>query len=517
MSLIPYFFPQVFHTLLNGEVNTLLFFCAFSSVITTSVFFVEIYSTTVVSHQTVMSPISLNTVTVSAKLFVRKAVPAAAAPLDTLEIQQHPKLEHNSTYRNALLNTAMIRHVPKHSADSVFRSWNHGLITRSYPSLSQNCSALAAGNSSERRRVIKFLNQTSEVHTSLMNVSNCSQVLHEFYDNFYVSDREREFPIAFTLVVHTNPEQTLRFLKAIYRSQNMYCIHPDLNSGEEFVRIFKSLSKCLPNVFVPSVIGKVTYTNTKTILEAQMSCLRDLQLKYHRRKWRYVINLCSRELPLQTNRFIVEDLMAMKGASVLKAIPVDGYNLKTRFSRARHEIKTHCKKTDVKCVENTDEFLRENGIKLYKSMAYNALSFEFVHYLLHNKTMQKLTQWMIENCRIPEEHLYATAYMMPDAPGGFSHNISIALPKVSKSVWKHHKNSHYYSEGETCSGKSVHQVCILSSADLPLVRQVVGWGVWFLNKFFMEDDHIVMDCVEEMLVTSNRQEFYSDYGFRFSW
>ena len=503
--------PAQFRGVFNGDVNTLLFFCVLSSVITTSVFFVEIYST-------VSSPYTLSgsgvTAGTSAMVLVRKAF-TPAVPLDPYDYQNHTEIHTNlsSGSRNLFTPASVSMHQHRHST-SVFKSWSSQVITRSSPSLGQNCSALFAGNSSEMKRVVKYLNKASD-YTIFPNCTNCSQVLHEFYDNFYVSEKERLFPIAFTLVVHTNAQQTLRFLKAIYRSQNTYCIHPDLNSGQEFVDTFRRVSKCLPNVFVTSVIRKVDYRNTRTILEAQLSCLRDLEAQ-RRRKWKYVINLCSRELPLQTNRFIVEALSSMNGTSVLKAVQIDTHTLQNRFGGVRHSVasKAVCEDTNVECVEKNEDFLKDNSIKLYKSMAYNALSFEFVRYLLHNATMQQLTQWMVQHCLVPEEHLYATAYMMPGASGGFSESHN--LPRVSKSLWKHYSNSHYYSKGESCSGRSVHQVCILSTADLPYIQNVVHWGVWFLNKYFMEEDHVVMDCVEELLVTANKQEFYGDYRLSLS-
>ena len=124
------------------------------------------------------------------------------------------------------------------------------------------------------------------------------------------SKHEKTFPIAFALIVHTNAQQTLRFLETIYRPQSIYCIHPDPRSGEDFTNTFKLLSQCLSNVFVSSHIQRVNYTNSSTIFEAQMSCFRDLEA-YPYRKWHYVINLCSRELPLKTNRYIVEGLRKM--------------------------------------------------------------------------------------------------------------------------------------------------------------------------------------------------------------
>ena len=393
----------------------------------------------------------------------------------------------------------------------VFKSWRKGIVTEMSPSLHQNCSELMAGNSSEIVRVSQLVNHTNAT-SSLARLSNCTQVVHEFNDQFYISEKEREFPIAFILVVHTNAEQILRFLKAIYRSNNIYCIHPDLKSGQEFLRMFKLVSSCLPNVLVSSHVNMVNYNNDKSILEAQLSCMGELEA-YKYRKWKYVINLCGRELPLKTNRYIVDALTELNGTSIVRSFPIDAYTLKTRFTKLTKRIasRAECTEEDAECIEQNDGFLHGNGIKLYKSMAYNALSLDFVRYILNDNNMKLLTIWMLTHCRSPEEHFYATAYMTRGALGGFHAQRSPNLPQISKTLWKHDKTSHYYTDGEECSGRSVHQVCVLSTPDLPFINKTMGARPWFFNKYFMDEDHVVMDCVEEELVRANRKEFDRDH------
>ena len=405
--------------------------------------------------------------------------------------------------KNLSVQRVHIRH------KSVFKSWSRGFVTKIGLLLHRNCSKLMAGNVTKIERTIRPLNRRKNAYHTTANFSKCTHIMTEFNDNFYVSNSERSFPIAFVLVVHTNAKQTLRFLKAIYRSHNIYCIHPDAKSGKSFTDIFKLVSRCLPNVFIPSVVHKVNYPSGSTILKAQMSCLKELEAN-HYTKWKYVVNLCGRELPLQTNRYIVETLMGMKNRSIVKVIPIDFHTLEGRFAKIAKLPKCHFK---VAFYQKHEKFLHRYGIKLYKSMAYNALSLRFVRYLLHNQTMQLLTKWMVDSCKIPEEHLYATAYMMPGAPGGFfeleTKDVK-TLPEVSKSIWKHAKMSPYYVKGKKCSGRSVHQVCILTTSDLPLVKQAMEQNTWFFNKYFMEEDHVVMDCVEEQLAIANREEFLRD-------
>lgn len=508
----------------------LLLLCALSSVMTTSLFFSDIYTTVTYSTPQQSTLVTERNSNVMSNVgLVRKS--AAALPIQTYrdKINNHSVVlldsqsQYNYTDRESFYSDTNKQFliISERSWNSVFKTWNRKVITQTYPSLrQQNCSLLMSkdsANTSEMKQVVQFLKHSTPPHQiSFANLTNCTQILHEFLDNFYTSESERSFPLAFTLVVHTNAHQILRFLKAIYRPQNVYCIHPDLNAGSEFIRHFMTLKSCLPNVIIPSRIENVNYKRPKTILQAQLSCLKELVSRRRRRprKWKYVINLCGRELPMKTNRFIVRDLMRMEGVSILKPYPVDNFTFKTRFSHMRHKVakRAKCKKTNLECVKEHEQFMHNNSITLYKSMTYNALSFQFVHHLLHDPKMQQLTQWMLENCSTPEEHLYATAYMIPGVPGGYNSTKSKQFPLISKSIWKHDSNSPYHNQNEKCAGKIIHQVCIMSSADLPMIGEVMTYNVWFLNKYFMEDDHIVMDCVEERLINANKWEFYDDHG-----
>ena len=65
-----------------------------------------------------------------------------------------------------------------------------------------------------------------------------------------------------------------------------------------------------------------------------------------------------------------------------------------------------------------------------------------------------------------------------------------------------------------CNSPVVHGVCIISSADLYQVKHEVDLdnvqGPLFHNKYFMEKDHTVMDCLEEQLVIRNKREYMKE-------
>ena len=404
-------------------------------------------------------------------------------------------------------NIPLKSHVPG------FKSWTKGVVTEITPSLRQNCTKLMNGDAMELERVNQLLEEINTFYINA-NYSNCAEITQEFYNNFYISESEKTFPIAFALVVHKNAQQTLRFLKTIYRPQNLYCIHPDQRSGPEFTEIFKHIAHCLPNVFLPSELHGVNYYRPKTIFEAQMSCFRDLEEQPH--KWRYVINLCSRELPLKTNHHIIECLRNMNGTSVISPYRIDNYTVNLIFSKSMlaalpKRIKSPLSNLSSEDLEKENNFLKNHSLKIYKSMAYNALSRSFVQYFLHDHTMQTFREWIVTNCRTPEEYFYAMAFMIPGVPGGDSSQTpssnKVNITRVFQTHWKHKNTSHDFSPGETCLGTAVHEICILNSAELPRVYYAMKSNNWFFNKYFMEEDHVVMDCVEEELVRRNKQEF----------
>ena len=370
-------------------------------------------------------------------------------------------------------------------------SWSRGLITPLSPPIKKNCSKLFIGDINEvltvQKKIQQWNSSVSETQT-MLELTNCTFVREEYSSLHYVSPVEERFPIAYILLVYTNPQQIIRFLKAVYRPHNVYCIHPDPKSGLEYALYFRLLSQCLDNVFVTSTLYSVSYGDGSSTFDAQMSCYQDLlNVTY---AWRYVINLCGRDLPLRTNREIVEKLILLNGSSIIAPFEVNKQTLEGRFySKLNHK--------------------QPHGIRLYKSSSYNALSRKFITFLLENQTSIDFYYW-IRNARVPEEHFYASMYMYwlsevyhghTDVEGdGYGSIVSVRWVGVSEKE-------------VCCAGEVIHHVCIISTADLHLVQRSTRNNLYmFYNKYFMEDDHVVMDCMEERLTRQNKLEYLKDCG-----
>ena len=109
-----------------------------------------------------------------------------------------------------------------------------------------------------------------------------------------------------------NWRQVERLLRAIYRPQNVYCIHIDLHSPGGVHVGMLSLVRCFPNVFIASKLEYVVYGGFSR-LQADINCMRDHVKKNDR--WRYLINLAGEAFPLRTNAEIVKILKIYNGAN----------------------------------------------------------------------------------------------------------------------------------------------------------------------------------------------------------
>ncbi len=419
--------------------------------------------------------------------------------------------EVDDTYGNGALGSPL-NPLPfkggNHCNNSNFKSWSKGIVTQLQPVIQKDCQGLFRGSKHEKDRVKKQRHHwkaNQSVNEFVRRMSNCVLVHEEFLENFYVSQLEKDFPIAYILVVYTNAEQVVRLLKAIYRPQNVYCIHPDARKGKSFSRVFHTISQCLPNVFVASKLEKVYYAH-HSIMDAQLNCMRDL-LKYRQGRWEYVINLCGRELPLKTNRQMVSSLQSLKGYSAVGAHAINRFFLKQRFTH-KYALNYHKGKME--------ELYKHLGrvpykINIKKSMNFIAASRRFVHFLLSNKKAYAFRRFL-RDVYAPEEHFYSSLYCLPEAPGARPpKNMSIKVPVIDTFRWIPDGWSKKSQLKYCKSGKVVHGICIVNYADLPIVLKLASISSdFFLNKYFMEWDHVVMDCMEEWLVKLNKQEYAQD-------
>ena len=390
------------------------------------------------------------------------------------------------------------------------KSWKRGIITQLRPRIEANCELLIHNDRREvnkvKRDISLWRSQESEEEW-IESLSDCEKVVEDFSNNFYNSPEEIAFPLAYVLVVYTNPRQMVRLIKALWRPQNLFCVHPDAKQSDEFIGVFRQLSKCLGNIFLPRKLEKVYYQH-HSIMDSQMNCYEDLLRYPSSTSWKYVINLCGRELPLKTNREMVKSLKALKGSSAIETQHVNtkskGYLAKDRFTwKAKEDY-------SVRKLHYTRTRVSKPPIPIYKSTNFIAVTRPFVNFFVNDKKAVIFREYL-NDIKIPEEEFYASLIHVHGVPGGLPPH-KLPLPTIDKYIWMN-KYKQTRSKYESCEGKMVHFICIVGVGDLD---EIFHLGVnrkrpvFFFNKYFMEEDHVVMDCMEERLLHQNMKEHQID-------
>ena len=187
-----------------------------------------------------------------------------------------------------------------------------------------DCKRIINGDKKEISRAKKIMKNYPKkpisCQTFLNLTKNCSKYKNERgYILRALRKREKEFPIAYSMMIYKDIEQFERFLRAIYRPQNYYCIHIDKKSPKIFHRAVQGISDCFPNVFIASTLVEVRWAEFLS-LQAYLNCMEDLYKRY--KDWKYFINVSGQEFPLKTNNELVKRLERLDGKSMVRSTKI---------------------------------------------------------------------------------------------------------------------------------------------------------------------------------------------------
>ncbi|KAF7644002.1 hypothetical protein LDENG_00229750 [Lucifuga dentata] len=339
--------------------------------------------------------------------------------------------------------------------------------------------------------IIRRTQVAEDSDESLVNlISNCPLFIRSRGYDICVSEEERNFPLAYSLVVHKSAWMVERLLRASYSPSNTYCIHYDQKSPSDFASAMEGLARCLPNVFIASKRESVIYAGV-TRLKADLNCLSDLLGSEV--KWKYAINLCGQDFPLKPSVELVSELKKLKGANMLETSQPMEFK-KQRFT-FHHQVMTVSSEYD-KILVKTPKMKEPppHGIQMFTGNAYFVLSREFIAYINTSNVFTDFLAWS-EDTYSPDEHFWATLVRMPGVPGEVPRSQSDITDLMSKTrlvKWHYLEESVY----PPCTGTHVRSVCIYGAAE---TNWLLNYGHWFANKFDPKVDPVVIQCLEEKL------------------
>ncbi|KAK7088343.1 hypothetical protein V1264_022271 [Littorina saxatilis] len=329
-----------------------------------------------------------------------------------------------------------------------------------------DCKLIWTGDKNETQKAIevqKSINQTLKTLSQFRNSTwDCGRYIqHGGFNLASVSEEELSFPVAFSLLVYRDADQVERFLRAIYRPHNVYCIHVDFKADNSYRRRIELMASCLSNVFVSSVVVDVRWGRF-TNLEPEVICMR--QLWKHEVKWKYFINLTGQEFALKTNKELVRILKAFQGANGISGNPTANVDRWKKYLPAPYNV------------------------TIYKGAVHIVASRGYVDYVLHSKVGQALFNW-VKPTGHPDESYFNTLNF--NTKLGVPGSTTVNFTKGSYGNFNRHK---IWGDRSKCAGKFVRGICHFGVGDLP---RLTSSPQLIANKFSYDHQPLAYDCLEE--------------------
>ncbi|XP_071107601.1 N-acetyllactosaminide beta-1,6-N-acetylglucosaminyl-transferase-like isoform X1 [Haliotis cracherodii] len=302
------------------------------------------------------------------------------------------------------------------------------------------------------------------------------------YGSSPVSEEEKAFPIAYSILLYKDVAQVNLLLKAIYRSHNVYCLHVDGKSDQSVHLAAKAVSDCLKNVFIVSKTESVVYAGF-TRLQADINCMADLTASPV--DWKYFINLPSQQYPLKTNAEIVKILKIYNGSNDIEGI-TGARMLSERFVYKHVYIKKTNSKILIKRTEEKNPPAPHN-ITTVKGSAYGVFSRAFVDFILNDIRARDLLQWS-KGVLSPDEYYWATLHhsAILNPPGGYTGKPDDKDWLATYASWA----------PEHCAGRRLRGVCVFTEGDLSFLATK---RALFANKFLLPGSSVALMCLEQWI------------------
>ncbi|CBY23916.1 unnamed protein product [Oikopleura dioica] len=406
-----------------------------------------------------------------------------------------------SLYSRQSLTSSYCRFTKSHDNLPVERDFhiNCAAIAREDPSTSKLLELKLLRARKEKKIISSSWHD--EAFTHFIRANKCAKFVNERnYVMHSVSKEEEDFPLAYSFVVHKDAGQVERLLRALYRPQNVYCIHVDQKSASAFYNALQDMASCLPNVFLASKREDVVYASYSR-LQADLNCMEELL--QHRVQWKYLINVCGQDFPLKTNREMVTHLRYNYPNNEIESFILPG------TKRSRYSMHWEITKSDkgeydrIPSMTATKKADPPTNMTFFGGSAYLVATREFIDWSLHNETIKSIFEWSRDTFS-PDEMIWASIARMRGAPG-FRHphikwdlNELQSLTRVVK--WHSFEDIAQVPENERvypkCHGYHKRTICVYGTGD-------VGWLLrqkhFFANKFDPNYDDFAVQCLEKIL------------------
>jgi hypothetical protein len=141
--------------------------------------------------------------------------------------------------------------------------------------------------------------------------------------------------LAFLVLTHTLPQQTIRLLNALYHPEHLFLIHVDKKAGHQVHSPLYAWVQTHPNAFALS--RRRTWWGGISFVETLLTAIDFLQVH---RDWDYLINLSGQDFPLVPTEHVAHQLQQTAGLNWMECRPIHDIwsNPETRLNRYHIQI-----------------------------------------------------------------------------------------------------------------------------------------------------------------------------------
>ncbi len=284
-----------------------------------------------------------------------------------------------------------------------------------------------------------------------------------------ISFEELTYPLAFTILIHSNLDQFDFLLRTIYRHYNYYCIHVDLKSDITLYHEIINRSKCVKNIFFPEKRVNVTWGQF-SVLEAEHLCQKEL-LKQSK-QWKYYFNLANSDIPLKTNAEIVQILKLYNQQNDITSLPYHSRVRQNKFLFNR-------------------TLPSSISLPFYKGEFHVLLTRTAVEYIHTDSRVTDLYNYL-NGSSVPDEHYYSMINRWKETPGfyPYDHDLSQISFMTRYKIWGDRP------EARLCRGIFVRGICVFNYQDL---WHLATSPHLFANKVYFQQDRLAPYCMAQYL------------------
>ncbi|CAF1465940.1 unnamed protein product [Adineta steineri] len=287
-----------------------------------------------------------------------------------------------------------------------------------------------------------------------------------------ISPEELTYPLAFTILVHTNLDQFDFLLKTIYRKSNHYCIHVDLEAPATLYEAIKNQSSCVTNIYLPKQRVNVTWGQF-SVLEAEHLCQQEL-LKQST-TWKYYFNLANSDIPLKTNFELIQILKLYNNQNDVTSLPYTSYHR-----------------------QNNRTLPSSLSLPFYKGEFHVLLTRSAVEYIHTNNRPIDLYNFL-NGTNVPDEHYYSMINRWKETPGYYPHDHDLNQTSFMTryKIWSDRP------EQKLCRGGFHRTICIFNYQDIWHLARAPHL---FANKVLFQKDRSAAYCMAQYLEVRNKMK-----------